>query len=292
MDKTRKPSSRCACSKCVDVRSRAIKLPDSSFWRGDELHDTGTIIRWDWRDPESRKNLILITCHLCGHDGFIRKQSILSRWQGELNWRGLCSPCAQLPVRRTLTGKYKNPFGAVIDFDKSPHDHNRAWVYCPNYSSCGGLEQRRVDKYNKNTQPFYCSRCLSDSRSSRLKAAWDAGRAIELRESEDLRLALLEVIGAIVSVWEEERNQKRPYQEQLGKVTQAKVSGRIGGPTASPNLARERLTRRKVNEIFSGNRRWWDQLIEIIIPEIERGATVESIVFWLAQRLNYSQQAA
>jgi hypothetical protein len=163
---------RCQCSDCVEVRSRAIKLPDPVFWRGDEKHGSGTIIHWDWRDPEHRKEDILITCHFCGHDSFVRKQSILRLWKGERGWRGLCSLDAQLPVRRTLKGKHKNPFGAIIDFDKSPHDHNRAWVYCPNYSTCEGLEQRRVDKYNKDTQPFYCRKCLGCTRSSNLSQAW------------------------------------------------------------------------------------------------------------------------
>ncbi len=166
--------TRCLCPKCVEVRSRAIKLPDT-FLRGDEVHHSGTIIHWDWRDPAKRKELILITCHFCGHDSFVRKQSILRRWEGERGWRGLCSTDAQLPARRTLKGIYTgNPFGAIIDFEKAPHDHNRAWVYCPNYSTCGGLEQRRVDKYNMDTQPFYCEKCLGETRSANLKKAWAA----------------------------------------------------------------------------------------------------------------------
>ncbi len=162
----------CTCPKCVEVRSKAIKLRDPLLWRGDEVHSSGAVIHWDWRNPVRIKVWILITCHLCGHNSFVRKQSVLRSWKGGRVWRGLCSPCVKLPYRRTLKGTYKNALGATIYFDKSPHDGNKAWVGCPNNSTCGGLEQRRVDKYNIDTQPFYCSKCLSRTRSSNLTEAW------------------------------------------------------------------------------------------------------------------------
>lgn len=173
--------SRCQCSECVNVRSQAIKLPAPTSLRrgkysvgqGSESHDSGTIIHWNWRDLKCPKLYVLITCHGCDHDSFVQIRVITRIYKGKRCWKGLCSKCSRnIPLHKKFKGEYTNPFGAKIDFDKSPHDRNKYWVYCPNYSTCGGFEQRRVDKYNIDTQPFYCSKCLSNTRRSRISRAW------------------------------------------------------------------------------------------------------------------------
>jgi hypothetical protein len=179
--------SRCECPKCVEVRIRAIYRPANVSWRrggkmakqGCEWHESKTAIHWDWRDPDFPNHLILITCRECTHDSFVRKQVILRIWKGERCWKGLCSSCTgRMPMSgRFGDDEYKNPFGAKIDL-KRPHRHNYRWVSCPNFVTCKGFEERRVDKYNIDTQPFHCKRCLSDTRRSTLSQLWFLKKSI------------------------------------------------------------------------------------------------------------------
>lgn len=172
--------SRCECPRCVEVRSRAIYRPASLSWRrggkmanqGCEWHQSKTAIHWDWRDPNHINSLILITCRECRHDSFVRKQVILRFWKGERCWKGFCSSCTgRMPMSGRFSGnEYKNDFGAKIDLTR-PHRRNYRWVTCPNYATCKGVEERRVDKYNIDTQPFFCRKCLNEKRSGMMKAA-------------------------------------------------------------------------------------------------------------------------
>src|SRR4051794_21212634 len=105
---------RCGCQKCSDVRRRATTLaPRASSVRGDETHASGSVIHWDERDPENPHWRMVVTCFKCSHDRFVPKPTIRSG-----HWSGRCQDCIEkydLPQkRRTLTGKYTNPFGAVI----------------------------------------------------------------------------------------------------------------------------------------------------------------------------------
>jgi hypothetical protein len=302
---------RCQCLDCVEVRSRAIKLPDPLFWRGDEKHGSGTIIHWDWRDPDNRKNLILITCHECGHDRFVRKQSILYRWKGERAWRGLCSLDAQLPVRRILKGKHKNPFGAILDFDKSPHDHNRAWAYCPNYSTCGGLEQRRVDKYNKDTQPFYCSNCLSATRRSSLTQAWrslkvgngqkngGSGSRSQGRPQTDITKRIREAVKAVAAEWTLMKNNGKTCEQQAARITQSDLLpylSSIKKKTGAYDQKNKRLyswfTKCRLRDMFPDVASPFDSFVQTVVAQLRDGVSEEKIASSLESRLNSALAAA
>jgi hypothetical protein len=172
-----KPSG-CDCARCADVRSRAITLPyRASLKREDETFPVEiggevkfTIVHWAWRDPDNPYYEILTTCYNCGHDSFVSKGNITGK-----HWSKRCSECIEhfgiIGKRRTLTGKYKNPFNAVIDYD-APHGDNQALVYCPNYATCSGTSMKKVDASNQDKQPFYCGKCGPKYRSAGLKSAW------------------------------------------------------------------------------------------------------------------------
>jgi len=127
-------------------------------------------LRWDDRDPENPYYRIGITCHSCGKDSYTNKTNAQNP-----EWSGLCADCLGNRVlpqkRRKLKGKYINPFGAEIDWDAS-HEPNRALVRCPNFSVCGGEEQKIANDGNKDLQPFYCRACLTAHRRAGIRAAW------------------------------------------------------------------------------------------------------------------------
>jgi hypothetical protein len=189
---------RCTCPKCSELRSLAVALrPKKTLKRGDDTHESWgwTVVHWDERDPESPHWRVMITCHHCGHDSFVPKTSIR-----QSSWNGYCSDCVErfgIPgKRRTLTGIHINPFGAEIDYN-APHSYNRAWVKCPNFSTCGGREEKRVDKSNQDKQPFYCNRCLSEQR----KRPWrdklglrKSGRPPARSDNENFIAAVDEII--------------------------------------------------------------------------------------------------
>jgi hypothetical protein len=170
---------RCQCLECIDIRSLAIALPPrKTLKRGNENHnDTGTWIHWGERDPDNPHWSILITCHKCGHDRFHPKSSFKSP-----SWHGLCTVCVKIynPKEgwRKFTGLETNPFGAEIDWDDNPPgDPDRRNIKC---SKCHKRKKyHKISTNNKDTQPFFCDICGPEARSERIKAAYDAARAVQ-----------------------------------------------------------------------------------------------------------------
>lgn len=189
-----------------------------------------------------------------------------------------------------------NPFGAVIDFDK-PHDHNRYWVYCPNYSTCGGFEQRRVDKYNIDTQPFQCSKCLGKSRSSNLKQAWSALKgngqkngSAEDRKRQHKDRKLLEAVNGIANIWQQVRNyDRKTYQQRLSEITQVDLAGELGikGLTDrhKRTQVRNRLIDCRVKEMFPDGLSFYHSFVEFVVEQFEKKMTSAEIVSSLNSRL-------
>lgn len=187
------------CEKCAGMTRRQS---------GDERHSSGTIIHWNERDRDDPYYQILVTCHNCGHDRFVHKGALKNP-----SWHGLCPDCLEkygLPrERRTLKGQHRNRFGALIDYD-APHGPNRALVYCPNFSTCGGKEDKRVDLSNQDKQPFYCRACLSEDKRKRLGAAWAAVlsggvSARRRRPRFDRDKFLRQLNKLIVAAWDESK---------------------------------------------------------------------------------------
>ncbi len=167
------------CMKCAGLDRRN---------HGDVAHASGTVVHWDVRDPKDPHWYISITCHKCKRDSFVHKQSIRNK-----SWHGLCSDCFSkhgLPQKRySLTGKYTNPFGAVIDYD-APYKTNYALVYCPNFATCGGKQQKVVTRGNQDKQPFFCRPCGTEFRRSQLTEAWQARSFNVVKKQSEKKRAL------------------------------------------------------------------------------------------------------
>lgn len=102
---------------------------------------------------------------------------------------------------------------------------------------------------------------------------------------------LLKDVNAAIAVWKREKSPNISIDEQLGRITQAKVSRYIGGSTASDSLYGSRLRRHKVNLMFPGVERWYDKFIEFVVKNFEQSKTDEEIVLSLIQKQKVKKTA-
>jgi hypothetical protein len=284
---------RCLCQQCSELRSLTIPLSvqRKTNKRGDETHASWgwSAVHWEERNPEDPHWQILISCHSCKHDRYTPKASIKNP-----NWHGLCPECVErfgIPgKRRTLIGLHLNPFGALIDYDEQPHAIGRAWVYCPNFFTCRGKAQKRVDAHNQDKQPLLCQGCGFSDKSSRLTKAWSgkSGAATSnplLKKMETRTQWLLDAVDRVVAFWDEMQSLDLSHDEKLDRVTQLRLAallsiGEKGSKSSAVQLA-ARLGECNVREAFSdssrGSSSWFRAFITLVVEEHERGMAVRDI---------------
>jgi hypothetical protein len=128
------------CTKCSVVNRRK---------RGEEPHDSGTVIHWSERDPNDPTRTA-ITCHRCGKKCFDLIKIISTS-----NWSGRCFECRQT-VERTQDELL--PSGSIIHWGKrDPENPNRYGVTC---GVCKGTRSTQIKRGTDLSKwAAFCVKC-------------------------------------------------------------------------------------------------------------------------------------
>jgi hypothetical protein len=208
-------------------------------------------------------------------------------------WRGLCQECLGEFVDPKKNIEDKTIDGAQLLFSQEDEQGRVPILYdvckhvrlAPRQTSLGYLWAGRLTGV--------CQKCRNNPSSLAERLSELARAASGNGQQDDIRLPKLLTIGnAVIAVWGLERSPNLPLHGQLNRVTEQKVSVQLGGHTASAGLARARLRRLHVNDIFPEASSWWDAFVNSVITDFEKKATPEAIVFGLIRQLDRSRLAA
>jgi len=203
---------------------------------GDERHKSGTVIHWDMR-PERDPWTVSITCHRCGHNRFVKVQSIRSE-----TWGGLCSPCVkEIGVPHPLK-KYEDKqllSGSVVLFSRRDECQRKRelleiWVRC---GICGTDNLFRRRSVNKKDFEGYCPKKHTRAEIVRMYQAQTQNGSAHTEQRAprfDREQFVVRVRKFIVEVWRE-KGMKSPDKIYRKDVAQ-KFSLRGWKPTTGAGV--------------------------------------------------------
>ncbi|HEY9405806.1 MAG TPA: hypothetical protein VIQ24_24360 [Pyrinomonadaceae bacterium] len=138
-----------------------------------------------------------------------------------------------------------------------------------------------------DTQPFYCSKCLSATRRSNLTRAWCSLKTDDgQKNGEDVR-RFLKAVQAVADKWAEVKGGSGSFDRRLKLIDQLDIAPALSVPMdqfddkLNRNRVRRELERLGLREVYPGSRGGFRAFVKDVAERIEGGMSSECI----AQRL-------
>lgn len=285
------------CGKCETKQSLKATVPIADNFTfhchqckhslGTVKHNRGATVFWlvHWlrrileRTTKTKK--VPFACAKCGELDFTFAHQPRNK-----RWAGLCKKCYQKVGHPRMEDHDVTLWtGSIILYSKRKDSKDKHVDVVCGFPGCGDTWTAHVySTTGKRREEFtgFCPHKHSLPEIAKVLQSLAQNGNGQQNGNEEL----LEDVKAFTEVWKKEKSPNASADEQIGRVTQAKVSRYIGGPTASEGLFGSRLRRHKVNLMFPKTKSWYNSFAELVIKEFEKGTPENQIVSILIQRLN------
>lgn len=103
---------------------------------------------------------------------------------------------------------------------------------------------------------------------------------------------VLDVMGAIINIWERERRPGLTEEENLARVTQKKIALELDSTDTDGSKLSKKLSRYGVNKAFTGERGWFPALVRAVVERHQGGQAPAAITLDVLQRAGRASAVA
>jgi hypothetical protein len=218
------------------------------------------------------------------------------------NWRGLCAEHLRLFTDPKKLTEDQVIDGAQLLFSQEDEQGRVPIVYDVCKHKKLVPRQRALGYRHTPPKRGLCLECLQNPAALADLLLTRAGYNSENRERQvENQLArrakkLIEVITAIIAVWQDVQNPKLSYAEQLDLITQWRIARKLGvgdekDTIAAANQVSEKLRRLEVRSMLPDTTRPFRDLVKIVIAKAEHGISPAKIASGLLHCLNLKNAA-